>query len=397
MIKRLFATKVAAKSKGKAAIIEEPMNTNIKFGKTGSQLKMGFIGLTGSGRNSIWNILSKFGFSEKGHKFARTETKIPVTDYRFDKICSIYQPSQIVPTTLHLLDLANLCEEDGAESTTATELGSSLLNQMNNVDGYIQIVRAYNQPVESIIKDIQIVKDEILQKDMTIIERKAANPVQAINTARKGSKTADQVGFEQDQIPKIEEHLMDGSWMTSKTWDWREIEYINTLSLLTTRPITYVLNFDRDAKLSEKQKIMEEINNWVSENNCTGDVLEFSAKSESFDDLSSNTDIIPKIDIINNLIYKGYYSLDLQQFFTAGTNQVKAWSLRTDTTGPRAGAVIHGDFEKAFQSVEVMKCEDLIEFGSENALKKQGKFYTEGKDYIIEDCDVLNFKIGKKK
>ena len=231
---------------------------------------------------------------------------------------------------------------------------------------------------------------------MTIIEKKSMNPVKEIKTT-KGAKTGDQVNFEQELIPKLEDYLMDGSWMTSNEWSWREIEYINTLNLLTTKPIVYLLNFGRDTKIDEKQKILDEVNKWVVENKCAGDVIDFSVKDQSFDELNSNTDIIPQIESIKNLSYKGYYALDLEQFFTAGANQVKAWTIRSNTSGPRAGAVIHGDFEKAFLSVEVIKPAELFEHGSENTLKKLGKLYTENKDYMIEDGDILNFKVSKKK
>jgi ribosome-binding ATPase YchF (GTP1/OBG family) len=120
------------------------------------------------------------------------------------------------------------------------------------------------------------------------------------------------------------------------------------------------------------------------------------ARSESFETIGDAADIIPREPTVNSIVSSGYYALDLMQFFTAGPNQCKAWTIRTGTSGPKAGGTIHGDFEKSFISVEVIKPDDISELGSEGAVKKAGKIFAQGPEYIIEDADILTFKFSTK-
>jgi len=256
------------------------------------------------------------------------------------------------------------------------------------------------------IRDIQIISEELLLKDIELVQTHMESMEKIVQLGIDKTKKA-----EYETAQKIFEWLQSKKAIRHGDWKTHEIEILNRLQLLTAKPVVYLVNLSENDYVKKKNKWLGKIKQYVDENFPGEVIIPFSCTLESkiidmgeeeakkYCTDNSTTSALPKI------IKLGYHALDLVHFFTGGEDEVRAWTIRRYTKAPQAAGVIHTDFEQGFICAEVMKFEDFKELGSENAVKAGGKYMQQGKNYVVNDGDIIFFKFnvahpsssGKKK
>jgi obg-like ATPase 1 len=241
------------------------------------------------------------------------------------------------------------------------------------------------------VRDLEIIHNELLLKDIENVK----NRIEPLRRLAKGDKTK---AFELSVLEKVFA-FMNEEKRDVRLGDWnaKEVEVINPLCLLTAKPVIYLVNMSEDDFLKQKNKWLVKIKEWV-EKRARDPVIPLSAafenKISAMSDEEANVYCAEKKikSMLPRVIKQGYQTLHLISFFTCGVDEVRAWTCPAGSKAPQAAGVIHGDFEKYFISADVFKYSDLKELGSENAVKAAGKLYQKGKDYVVEDGDILFFK-----
>lgn len=270
------------------------------------------------------------------------------------------------------------------------------LSHINGVDGIFHVIRAFND--DSIthvegdvdpVRDLEIIEHELRVKDLELLNN-FTDPIRRL--ARSDPKHKPKL----DTCEKALEWLNDGKNIRCGAWNYNEISILNEALLLSSKPVVYLVNLSKTDYVRQKNKWLGPIKQWIEEHSPGSSMIPFSihveeeyaaiedpALREIYLQENNTRTIVPKI------IQTGFSSLNLVNFFTAGTDEVRAWVVRRGSTAPQAAGQIHSDFEKFFIRAEVMKYDDLHELGSENAVKSAGKYRTMGKEYIVEDGDIL--------
>jgi obg-like ATPase 1 len=368
---------------------------------------MGIVGLPNVGKSSLYNLLTKqqvraenFPFCTRDPNFAR----VVVPDPRFDYLCQLYEPQRQVPPSLEIVDIAGLVR--GASEGAG--LGNEFLSHIQAVDGIYHVVRVFdNEEITHVegnidaIRDMEIIHNELRLKDIDVLEKQ-------MEPMRRNAKADPTKRIDLDVYEKTLEYMKSGKDVRDGVWSTKEYELINELFLLCSKPIIYIVNMAQEDFERQKNRWLPRMKNWIQEHAPGAQMIPMSVAFEQYVSTLSDQDrdnyltekktrvMIPKI------ITTGFNSLHLINFFTVGTDEVKAWVLREGMTAPKAAGCIHTDFEKKFVRAEVMKYEELKEIGSEQEVKARGKYYTEGKNYIVQDGDILLIKHaagggGKKK
>ncbi|EGR30752.1 hypothetical protein IMG5_124180 [Ichthyophthirius multifiliis] len=340
---------------------EEVHEKKIKLGRPGNTLKMGIVGLPNVGKSTTFNLLSKLNIPAENYPFCTIDpnlAKVYVDDQRFHKLCEMHQPKSKIPATLSIMDIAGLVP--GASKGEG--LGNAFLSHIRETDGIFHVVRAFDDP------EIAHTENEV-------------DPINRFND--KESKD------EKEVLDKVDILLKQKKWVFSANWLPFEVEIINKYMFLTAKTVVYLVNLSAEDFQKKKNKWLPKIKDWVT-NNCPGEMIPYSADYEK--KLIETNDT--KNSMMSRIIRTGYKALDLIYFFTAGPDEVRAWTIREDTKAPQAAGVIHTDFEKGFICAEIMKYDDYVAAGSENALKSEGKYYQKGKDYVVQDADIIFFKFN---
>jgi len=384
------------------------------LGRPGNNLKMGIVGLPNVGKSSLFNILCKMSIPAENFPFCTIDPNIsrcPVPDERYDWLCSVHKPGSEIPAFLHVTDIAGLVK--GASAGAG--LGNNFLSHIQAVDGIFHMIRAFDDTdvvhvEESVdpIRDLDIIHAELIAKDIEWVTRS-----QEASTKTLRGKPKDKVAQEHEAcLEKALELLNSGKHVRFHDWSGKEIEILNELRLLTAKPALYLVNLSSEDFIRKKNKWLAKIKGWVDEHGG-GPIIPLSVGYEKqLLDLPSDADrlnfesekgapsVIPKI------AKTGYQHLQLIYFFTAGSDEVRCWTIQKNTKAPQAAGVIHTDFENGFIMAEVISFNDYKECNaSEVAAKAAGKFRMEGKLYIVQDGDVMHFKFnpgagssgGKKK
>ncbi|KAI9104467.1 P-loop containing nucleoside triphosphate hydrolase protein [Phlyctochytrium arcticum] len=398
--------------KKKVDATEKPL-----LGRPGNNLKMGIVGLPNVGKSSFFNALTNSAVSAENFPFCTidpSEARVAVPDPRFDWLCDFYKPSSKVPAYLTVTDIAGLVK--GAAEGQG--LGNAFLSHIKAVDGIFHLLRAFDDAdvihVEGEldpVRDMAIIHEELRLKDEEAINKAIDARKKDVARAGKGGNAQDKAKKEEfDVVQKVQQWIVEQKKdVRDGDWNGKEIEIINTLQLITAKPVVYLCNLSERDYARKKNKWLPKIKAWIDANH-PGDllvpysgVLEMKLttmspeeREEYLKGLKEQYEApVPVTSVFSKIVVAGYNALNLVYFFTGGPDEVRAWTIRKNTKAPAAAGTIHTDFEKAFIMAEVMKYDDLKELGSEAAVKAGGKYVQKGKEYVVQDGDILYFKAGQ--
>ena len=360
-------------------------------------LKCGIIGLSGSGKPTLFNCISNN--RAETHKAAFSATKsnlgvMNVPDPRLKAIDDIIHSARILPTTIEMVDIPGL-----SKGGSHTE-GNKFLTDIRNVDALIHVIRCFDDPMMPHIegsvdpvRDKEIVDLELQIKDLESVEKKISRMEKMIKAGDKDAKKG------LDVLNVVKDHLE--SFQSARTAPISEDDrrFIADIFLLSEKPVMYVCNVDDDSALNGNAYSTRFLDSVKAEN---AEVLVIAARMESdIAELENEEDRIAFLSDaglpepgVNRLVRVAFHLLDLQCFFTAGPKEVRAWTIRKGMTAPQASGVIHSDLERGFIRAEVMKYDDFLRLKSEHACKEQGKLYVEGKNYVVQDGDILHIRFN---
>jgi GTP-binding protein YchF len=360
-------------------------------------LKCGIIGLSGSGKTSLFNCISTN--RAETHKAAFTAIKsnlgtMNVPDPRLYMIDKFIHSAKIVPTTIEMVDIPGLSK--GGSHTD----GNRFLSDIRNVDALIHVLRCFDDPnlphIEGSVdpvRDKEIVDLELQIRDLESVEKKIQK---TDKIARGGDKDAKKCV---DVLQVYKSHLE--SFQPARTAPVYEEEkkYISDLFLLSEKPVLFVCNVDDGSAINGNgysQRFAESVKAGNAEVIMIAGKLE--AEIAELDQEEDRKVFLADAGLAEPGVYRlvraAYHLLDLQTFFTAGPKEVRAWTIRKGMNAPQAAGVIHSDLERGFIRAEVMKFKDFIELGSEHACREKGKLLIEGKNYILEDGDIIHIRFN---
>eukprot|EP00703_Trepomonas_sp_PC1_P001073 JAP95533.1 GTP-binding protein [Trepomonas sp. PC1] len=385
---------------------KEDQNPKIALlGRAKNSLSMGIVGLPNIGKSLTFNILTNVQVPSENYPFCTIDpnhARVAVPDKRFDWLCEHYKPASKVPTYLDVVDIAGLIK--GASEGQG--LGNAFLSNIKACDGIYHIIRVFEEMeivhVEGDIdpvRDLEVIEQELRAKDIQIMENQITECKKNIN--RGLDKTA------KDVLPileKIMQLLQDKVYLYTAEWNFAEVKVLNELQLLTCKPVVYLINMSEKDYVRQKNKHLNKIAEYIKEKHPEASMIPFSASleaklqkmsaTEKEEYLKSLGEGIPSQ--LDKIIKTGYKELNLIHYFTAGADEVRCWTIRKYTKAPDAAAVIHTDFKDFFICAEVFTFKDLKKLGDEHEVKSQGKLLTVGKEYIVEDGDVMYFKHNAK-
>lgn len=389
----------------KKAVKEE----KILLGRPGNSLKSGIVGLANVGKSTLFQAITKCHLGNPANFPYATidpeEARVIVPDERFDWLVEQYKPKSVVPANLTVYDIAGLTR--GA--STGAGLGNAFLSHIRAVDAIFQVVRCFDDAeiihVEGDvdpIRDLDIISEELRIKDIEFVEKAHEK---LVKETRRGGQSLEMKKMKEEQatVEKILDMLKSGKDVRKGNWSTKEVEVINPLFLLTAKPVVYLVNLSEKDYIRQKNKHLPKIAQWIKEHAEGDPIIPISVSFE--ERLGAMTEeegleeckklgtksALPKVVITMRK------ALNLGSFFTTGTDEVRQWTLRNGTKAPQAAGVIHGDFEKTFIQVIVYNYSVLREEGDEASVKAKGKVLTKGKDYVVEDGDILLIKAGAAK
>lgn len=364
-------------------------------------LSIGLVGLPNVGKSTTFNALTKAQNAESAnYPFCTIEPNkavVPVPDQRLEELSKIVNPQRVQYSTLDFVDIAGLVK--GASKGEG--LGNKFLSNIRETEVILHIVRCFEDDnvvhVEGSIdpiRDVEIIEQELLFADLDAVEKR-------IQTLSKKARGNDKEAKAQlVVVEKLLEHIAEGNPVSNfEEIDSDEFLAMNKdLRLLTSKEIMYGANVDEDS-LEDDNEFVQKLKAYAKERNS--EVIKLCAKMEEemvdFDD-EEREEMLNDLGIeesgLEQIIHKGFDKLGLQSYFTAGVKEVRAWTIKQRTTAPKAAAVIHNDFEKGFIRAEVISYEDFIKYGGEAGAKEAGKNRLEGKEYIVQDGDVMHFRFN---
>lgn len=364
-------------------------------------LKAGIVGLPNVGKSTLFNCLSSAKAQAANFPFCTIDAQlgqISVPDERLNKLAELVHPGRIVPATCDIVDIAGLVK--GASQGEG--LGNQFLGNIRETDAIIHVLRCFdNDNIVHVdgsvdpVRDKEIIDTELQLKDLETIE----NRIKRVEKIAKvgGDK---QAKIEYEVLTQYKEALLQGKSARTVTFDTEDEQAAaKNLFLLTTKPVLYVCNVD-DTSAANGNKYVDAVREAIKDENA--ELLIISAQTEA--DIAELESYEEKQMFLEDMgltesgcdrLIKAIYSLlNLQTFITAGEMEVKAWTFRKGWKAPQCAGVIHTDFEKGFIRAEVIKYDDYIQYGSEAAVREAGKMGVEGKEYVVQDGDIMHFRFN---
>ncbi len=363
-------------------------------------MKAGIVGLPNVGKSTLFNCLSNAKAQSANFPFCTIEPNIGVVnvpDSRLEKLEELVNPERVMPAVVEIVDIAGLVK--GASKGEG--LGNKFLANIRETDAILHVVRCFDNDniihVETTIdpvRDKEIIDFELQLKDLETVDKK-------LDKVKKASRTGDKQALKElNVLTKVKTGLENANSVRAiELTDKEREEFVKPLQFLTDKPVLYVCNVDEASAVSGNAYV-EVLKESVKNENALVLVLAVATEAdimelEEYDERQMFLEDLGLTEPgVSKLIRAAYKLLNLQTYFTAGEKEVRAWTIHIGNSAPQAAGVIHTDFEKGFIRAEVIKYDDFVHYGSEAKVREAGKLAVEGKEYIVQDGDMMNFRFN---
>ena len=357
--------------------------------------KCGILGLPNVGKSTLFNAITKSSIPAENFPFCTIEPNlgiVNVPDKRLDKINNIVNSESVIPTTMGFVDIAGLVK--GASKGEG--LGNAFLSNIREMNALLHVVRCFND--ENVVhvdgsinplKDIETINLELIFADLEVLEKRDQKLEKLIRSGDEDAKKQKII------IQALKELMESGNLPKLDIFDVEEIKFIESLNLLSTKPMVLVANLSED----KSRNNLDDLKNYAEINNINTIPAVIKVEHE-LATLQEEEQIeyleLLEMDepVLNKIILAGYKLLNLETFFTSGPKESRAWTIPKGSLAPQAAGVIHTDFERGFIKAEVISFKDFIACNGEFGAKKNGKLRLEGKEYLVKDGDIIHFKFN---
>ncbi len=360
-------------------------------------IQCGIVGLPNVGKSTLFNALTAAGIAAENYPFCTIDPNVGVVtvpDPRLEQLAAIVKPQQTLPATVEFVDIAGLV----AGASRGEGLGNKFLGNIRETNAIAHVVRCFeNDDVTHVansidpLQDIEVINTELMLADLETLEK-------VLDRAERTAKTGDKAAIIwRDLLKRLSEHLDASNPARSLEASEDELEALRELHLLTAKPVMYIANVDESGIAGNEhvERVRE-----IAVAESSGVVVVCAAMEAEIAELDDEDKQAFLDDLgltepgLNRVIRAGYDLLGLQTYFTAGEKEVRAWTYQLGSTAPQAAGVIHTDFEKGFIRAEVTAFNDYIEFDGEHGAKDAGRLRLEGKEYIVQEGDVMHFRFN---